>query len=294
MPQWMYSGKYCVGNEAETFTFVTSPIHLGSYEFLDKVAPVEPSQVTDYLKSFGYAAHGPDSWLSCPKPGNAEMGKKIAGTALSLGTINGHIELEGHTWYNMLCHLRISGVAAKHWNVQRRLHHLRKLLHDPVKKTLGKEYEEYFAESRFASHGGIAGTTDSIMCWLETLATQINAGRAPPSLVALTLRFLEAPSFTESDMNPDIPRSILRKPSITPPLAEVITDSNEEMPRYADASLEEMSKEGSEDHDIDNNDGAVGLGIKDSSGVASRFMEDVGDDEDPLWIPEEEEHRVLT
>merc|ERR1712118_43560 len=97
---------------------------------------------------------------------------------------------EGHTWYEIQCHL---APGCRHWTVHRRLSHIRRFLHDPVKSALGDCYPKWFdrESARFASHGGPSGTTARLRNWLAALVANINNGNASPKLVALTLRFTE-------------------------------------------------------------------------------------------------------
>merc|ERR1712008_136288 len=89
------------------------------------------------------------------------------------------------------------GSSIRRWVVERRLAHIRALLHDPVKRELGKEYDFHFRGAHFAHHGGPPGTTARMEAWLGALSRAIHAGELSPALVASILRFLEAPRLDE-------------------------------------------------------------------------------------------------
>lgn len=160
-----------------------------------KVGPVGPSEVPALLKRYGYSASSASAW---------EEG--AARPEIKLGMIDGHRE-KGmpyvHTWYALHGSLTTAATASQvssrvRWQVERRLAHLRAMLHDPVKCALGKDYDECFASAHFAHHAGPPGTTMRLEAWLRALASWINSGKASPSLVALILRFLEAPDVAET------------------------------------------------------------------------------------------------
>lgn len=162
-----------------------------------KVGPVEPSEVPAFLKRYGYHASSDSTWdEGALKPD------------LLLGVIDGHREKGipvAHTWYALqgrFTPASLRGMEATHstrWQVERRLAHLRSLLHQPVKRELAKEYDTVFANAHFAHHAGPPGTTNRLEAWLRALCKIINSGQASPSLVALTLRFLEAPDIEEAN-----------------------------------------------------------------------------------------------
>merc|ERR1712048_334037 len=54
-------------------------------------------------------------------------------------------------------------------------------------------YEQHFNGAPFAHKGGLPGTTARLRRWLSTLAKCINSGICPPSVVGLTLGFLNTP-----------------------------------------------------------------------------------------------------
>lgn len=149
--------------------------------------PSKSREMLRYLLEFGYQARSPEAWL----PG---IPRSASWPQLAVGEISGHSERNGHTWYNILCKIQVPGLAEHKWSAPRRLHHLRHLLHDPIKAELGQTYYDYhFKDARFARHGALRGTTDALRRWLGTWSKFINDGHVAPSLVALTLSFLDAP-----------------------------------------------------------------------------------------------------
>lgn len=155
------------------------------------ITPLSAKQVPGYLGSYGYAASTATAWRITPAVSG--LGSR---PRLDIG-VTQHIEVAGHTWYMMECVMNLEGPLLHprlEWQVPRRLAHLRQDLHDPVKALLGKTYNKHFSGSRFARAGGVPGTTATLRKWCSTLATLLRSGAAVPSLVALVLRFLEAPS----------------------------------------------------------------------------------------------------
>eukprot|EP00930_Biecheleria_cincta_P035502 TRINITY_DN24417_c0_g2_i1.p1 TRINITY_DN24417_c0_g2~~TRINITY_DN24417_c0_g2_i1.p1 ORF type:complete len:937 (+),score=165.31 TRINITY_DN24417_c0_g2_i1:108-2918(+) len=192
----LYAGPECVdGAGPEEFIEKIPPLTLADGPLTEQIGPPDPKQLFSYLRSFSYQTCHADSWPS-------NMTKSPRWPRFTFGEINGHHEEKGHTWYHLLCHIKTAGVVARHWCVRRRLHHLRKFLHDPVKESAGDLYRLYFEDCRFAKHGGLAGTTAALRAWLKAWSAAINAGQVPPSLVGLTLRFLEAPAMF--DVNGDV------------------------------------------------------------------------------------------
>eukprot|EP00930_Biecheleria_cincta_P037449 TRINITY_DN25707_c0_g1_i1.p1 TRINITY_DN25707_c0_g1~~TRINITY_DN25707_c0_g1_i1.p1 ORF type:complete len:323 (-),score=47.76 TRINITY_DN25707_c0_g1_i1:6-974(-) len=185
-----YAGSERIGSAYEDFPHKVAPLSIETSELRAILGPLESLEVPQYLRKLGYNCSVAGNW-----PEEVENGTRRP--KLILGHINGHVEEHGHTWYNMHCHLKIEGTIARHWCVPRRLQHLRLLLHDPIKSALGPAYRKHFKNARFASHGAPSGTTDTLVKWLSTLSNIINQGVLIPSLVALTLRFLEAPALFE-------------------------------------------------------------------------------------------------
>lgn len=165
------------------------------------ISPLSPDQVAGYLGAYGFAAQSATAWRITPSiMGLGALPK------LEIG-VTQHIEVAGHTWYMVECTMALTSGGQKHpkleWQVPRRLAHLRHDLHDPVKAALGKNYHKHFSGSRFARAGGVPGTTAALHKWSHALAHVIRSGSAQPILVALVLRFLEAPS-------PELPRDALQ------------------------------------------------------------------------------------
>mmetsp|Transcript_10756 Transcript_10756/g.19911 ORF Transcript_10756/g.19911 Transcript_10756/m.19911 type:complete len:225 (-) Transcript_10756:16-690(-) len=150
--------------------------------------PPKPHDVNAFLQKRGYEVIGEKGTLS-----------GISGGSLPVLEIYvyGHEEWEGHTWYQMECSLNEVSKPCK-WEVQRRLLHLRKSLHDPVKEMLGLAYKFHFSHAVFASHGGIPGTTTQLRDWHRALAKCINTGGADAALVALVLSFLAVPDVSQA------------------------------------------------------------------------------------------------
>mmetsp|Transcript_73669 Transcript_73669/g.216161 ORF Transcript_73669/g.216161 Transcript_73669/m.216161 type:complete len:275 (-) Transcript_73669:62-886(-) len=146
--------------------------------------------VRPYLAKYGFLAADADTW-SAP----AAAGDRGPGPTLEL-SVTGHEEREGHTWYMLDCRLVGPGASARplRWRADRRLAQLRELLHDRVKLELGgPAYEQCFSGAPFAHKGGVRGTTARLQGWCAALASGISCGTCPPSVVGLTLQFLEAP-----------------------------------------------------------------------------------------------------
>jgi len=141
-----------------------------------------------YLNHFGYklAAVDKQQWEGAPSK---------AGTQIKF-EVDGHIGRAGHTWYNVrtkLSRAHNGSAEVLEWVSPRRLVQLRLDLHHRIRQTLGTTYDEHFKETRFAKFGGPPGTTARLKSWFTTLASCINKGIAPPSVVIVTLIFLSAP-----------------------------------------------------------------------------------------------------
>jgi len=149
--------------------------------------PLVPLAYAAYLDAYGYEASGPKSWKVTPCTDSSKSPQ------ITLG-IPGHEEVDGHTKYFVECSLSIPSFPSLSWKVKRRLSQLREHFHSHIKTELGeKTYDRVFGEARFASHGGLPGTTSRLDNWFSALAACINRGQAPPSVIAIVLHFLEAP-----------------------------------------------------------------------------------------------------
>jgi len=165
----------------------------------EKLGPVDPVEVPEYLKRFGYFASSHNAWES-----GGEQPQ------LWMGVIDGHKEKGTpytHTWYALHSRLASAGKPPYKWQVERRLAHLRACLHDPLRRELGRDYDRHFKNASFAHHAGPPGTTAKLEAWLSALAKVINGGKASPSLVAATLCFLEAPDLAEATFVASLPVS---------------------------------------------------------------------------------------
>lgn len=105
-----------------------------------------------------------------------------------------HSEMKGHTYYHFDCSLSMSSKLAPYltWSGKRRLHHLRKGLHDISKRELGSLYKTHFKDVPFAHRGGVRGTTKRLDKWCCRLAECINSRIVPPVVVAQALKLLDA------------------------------------------------------------------------------------------------------
>jgi len=166
------------------------PPYVKSTEQLSsKLKRVEEAEVMPFLQQFGFVALSADAW-----------GEKAQRPELGLGVIDGHREKGNHTWYAIIGKVQVtSGTVSstRRWQVERRLAHIRALLHDPVKRELGKEYDFHFNGAHFPHHGGPSGTTARMEAWLEALSRAIKTGELSPARVASILSFLEAPHLDE-------------------------------------------------------------------------------------------------
>jgi hypothetical protein len=166
------------------------PLEAKSTEQLSsKLKRVEEAGVVPFLQQFGFVALSADAW-----------GEKAQRPQLVLGVIDGHREKGHHTWYAIIGKVQVTpGTTSsmRRWEVERRLAHMRVLLHDPVKRELGKKYDFHFKGAHFPHHGGPSGTTARMEAWLGALSRAIHAGELSPTLVASILSFLEAPQLDE-------------------------------------------------------------------------------------------------
>eukprot|EP00928_Gymnodinium_smaydae_P092200 TRINITY_DN7600_c0_g1_i1.p1 TRINITY_DN7600_c0_g1~~TRINITY_DN7600_c0_g1_i1.p1 ORF type:complete len:496 (-),score=127.33 TRINITY_DN7600_c0_g1_i1:13-1500(-) len=153
---------------------------------------VSPScGVVKYLRAFGYNVMDEKRWAP-----------DADGTRprLELGVAQ-HIEAAKHTWYMMECMFHnLSGEKAAgksmEWLSPRRLAHLRTILKERLKETVGMAlYDKIFDKAHFATRGGLPGTTAQLDKWCKALANAVNSSALPPQAVALVLCFFEAPNL---------------------------------------------------------------------------------------------------
>jgi len=165
-----------------------------------ELGPLPLVDVVPYLKRFGYIAVSPEAWDEDVRP------------QISLGAIDGHTEKglsKNHTWYALVCNLSFTMLSqTSDWVVERRLAHLRAMLHNPVKRDLGKAYSQHFGKVHFARRTGPPGTTARLEEWLAILAKLINHGELSPVRVAAILRFLETPEINIYAKNGEEPHDI--------------------------------------------------------------------------------------
>jgi len=167
------------------------PPYVKSTEQLSsKLKRVEEAEVMPFLQQFGFVARSADVW-----------GEKAQRPELGLGVVDDHREKGHHTWYAIIGKVQVTSPGTvsptRRWQVERRLAHIRALLHDPVKRELGKDYDFHFNGAHFPHHGGPSGTTARMEAWLEALSRPIKSGELSPALVASILSFLEAPQLDE-------------------------------------------------------------------------------------------------
>lgn len=175
-----------------------APLSLESVTHMStELGPLPVVDVVPYLKRFGFVAVSPEAWDEHARP------------QISLGAIDGHTEkgiARTHTWYALVCKLSITMLSETwDWVVERRLAHLRAMLHDPVKRDLGKAYAQHFGKVHFARRTGPPGTTARLEEWLTILAKLINHGELSPVRVAAILRFLETPEINSEAKNGEEP-----------------------------------------------------------------------------------------
>jgi hypothetical protein len=151
----------------------------------------------EYLRIFGYNAVSDTSWAS-------DSGSLDRPTICF--RLNHHVEKGGyattweqhfcHTWYIVECSLDLKRPQGQFlWQAPRRLTQLRVGLHDPLKDAMSRNcgnYVDHFAETPFAKHGGIPGTTSRLQQWLGSLGKFLNGNDCIPAVLALTLCFFKA------------------------------------------------------------------------------------------------------
>jgi len=158
--------------------------------------PESPSQAIQVLQGFGYSACGPRAW-----------DVSVAQPCISLQLADKHVASscpgeKVHTWYELHCRLSSTTYTQDWiWVVPRRLLHLRRLLHDPVRLELGRTYHELFKADKFVRRGRPPGTSARLAVWLSSLARVMNECQLSPTLTASLLCFLEAPRVAEAGWN---------------------------------------------------------------------------------------------
>lgn len=190
-----------------------------------------PVAVAPYLQAYGFAAVDPKTWRVSP----GSSSSSTAPAPVVELQVEGHQEVEGHTLYSLTCAL-VDGSVNTNWNAQRRLQQLREDLHDVVKVELGDSYSQHFASTPFAHKGGLIGTTARLRSWLCTLATCINKGRIPPSVVALVLSFLDAPEWKLDA----VPVQSFQKGLLTPTTQCSSQDNLSQKPKNENAGLDDI------------------------------------------------------
>jgi len=156
--------------------------------------PLMRQGVVQYISAYGYKPKDENVWQVSS---HADFRPRL------LVCVRQHIEAAKHTWYIVESSLMMdehSPVRRLDWLAPRRLAHLRRYLHHPLKEALRESYSKHFEGASFACRLGPPGTTERLHRWFSALSGCINAKKAPPLVVALTLHFLEAPCPT---LNPD-------------------------------------------------------------------------------------------
>mmetsp|Transcript_98955 Transcript_98955/g.191121 ORF Transcript_98955/g.191121 Transcript_98955/m.191121 type:complete len:273 (+) Transcript_98955:82-900(+) len=151
---------------------------------------LDAEAVRTYLARYGFSAMTDSNWEAFPD--------HVMSAPLLEIQVAGHEEREGHTWYQLVCSLLHGGGAVGSRNLQWRgywrLAQLREGLHNPVRELLSHDaYMKIFHGAPFALRGGPRGTTRRLRGWCGALSSCINQQLCPPSIVWLSLRFLEVP-----------------------------------------------------------------------------------------------------
>jgi len=124
------------------------------------------------------------------------------------------------------------------WHAQKRLVHLREGLHDPLADRLGKDYSRLFSKAPFALHGGPKGTSARLTKWLARLADCVNRGSVEPEVVALILRYLDAPLLPDHSAHHE---DLLL--SAEPPLPFKGTSASQESVDHRQAQIQALFNE---------------------------------------------------
>lgn len=152
--------------------------------------------VRSCLARYGFHAVNDSNWEALPDQAQ-DAGVMMSAPALEI-QVAGHEEREGHTWYQLNCSLLHGGgtVGSRtlQWRGYWRLAQLREGLHNPVRERLSHDaYRKIFHGAPFALRGGPRGTTQRLRGWCGALSSCINQQLCPPSIVWLSLRFLQVP-----------------------------------------------------------------------------------------------------
>jgi len=151
------------------------------YEDMDK----------SYLERYLYAPMDDERWQLPPGP-------KGSGPRLTIW-VNGHREIDRHTFYSVQCSLVLCGSLLVEWEAPRRLLQIRECLHAPLKVSFGTgKYYRHFGNAPFARRGGVWGTTGRLKAWFAALTRAINSGALTPGEVAFVLQFLDTPAPEQS------------------------------------------------------------------------------------------------
>jgi len=150
---------------------------------------LETLAVRMYLGPLGYMANDDDTW---------DAGVEVFPEMRT--EVKSHAKLGGKRHYRVDCALHAKGCEEPYlaWATMRRLDHLRRGIHDPVKQVLGTAYEERFQSTRFANSFAPKGTTAKLDAWFTTLSHCVNEGLINPQLLSGILRVFDAPPVGHS------------------------------------------------------------------------------------------------
>lgn len=154
-----------------------------SAEWLAQHALGDPDQDAPFLQAFGYAAIDSTSWASDPPYARPQI--KIFVTE--------HARIGYHEWYLINVTLEQEGFERFQWEAARRHVHIKKLWYEQVKQDCGPQYKKQFAGAHFPASGKSSSIMKKLVNWCIVVARGINDGYLSPAIVALTLRFLDAP-----------------------------------------------------------------------------------------------------
>jgi len=152
--------------------------------------------VRSYLALYGFSAMNVSTWKTIPNTAQ-DASVMMPKPAFEI-QVTGHEERKGHTWYQLECTLLHGGVTAGsptlRWRGYWRLAQLRAGLHNPVQEFLSHDaYSKIFHGAPFALRGGPRGTTQRLHGWCGALSSCISQQLCPPSIVWVSLRFLQVP-----------------------------------------------------------------------------------------------------
>lgn len=182
----------------------------GVTEMCAKVGPLDAPQVPAFLQRYGYHADTPSTWeKNQDRPElvmnviSSENGDPKSMSWFLMGG-GDKADSQSMVWYSIQCCLdRKDGRNLLCWQVDRRLAHLRALLHDPLKEELGGAYDKLFAGAHFAHRTGLRSSATRLEGWFAALGSSVNKGLLPPKQTARVLRFLEVPEFRELPAAPE-------------------------------------------------------------------------------------------